>query len=360
MTRRTLLTLTTAAALALGAAPLAHSAPPTDDFQWVDRSTGTDEQFRGLAPIDRDTAWVSGEEGGVLRTEDGGRTWTDVSPAAARTDELALRDIEAWDEHHAVALSIGSGEDSRIFRTTDGGATWTETFRNTDEAAFFNCIAFTSKGVGLAVSDPVDEKFRILRTTDAGASWDVLPTDGMPAAGDPEFNFAASGTCLVSAEQQTGKGRGEFWMVSGGAAPRVFHTEDAGTNWSATDTPIRGGAASGIYSVAFKNAREGVVVGGDYTAAEDGTDAAATSRDGGSTWAASESPVGGYRSGVEYDPRSARTVLAVGPTGSDLSRDGGRTWSGFGTTAYDGVQCTRDGSCWASGPDGAVGVLKRR
>ena len=34
---------------------------------------------------------------------------------------LALRDIEAWDGQHAVALSIGPGKSSGIFSTGDGG-----------------------------------------------------------------------------------------------------------------------------------------------------------------------------------------------------------------------------------------------
>lgn len=360
MTPRTLLSVSAAAALALTVLPsTADAAAPGSGYHWDERDTGTSEQYRGLAAVNQQTAWVSGEKGGVLRTEDGGHTWTDVSPAAAQKDGLALRDIEAWDARHAVALSIGPGQDSRIFRTDDGGRTWHETFRNTDEAAFFNCIAFTGKRVGLAVSDPVDGKFRILRTTNGGRSWRTLPNDGMPAAGDPEFNFAASGTCLVSAQHQWWHNRGEFWMVSGGAEPRVFHTKNAGTNWSVANAPIRGGEASGIYSAAFKHGRHGVIVGGDYTAPEDGSDAAATSRNGGKTWKASRSAVSGYRSGVAHDPRTLRSVLAVGPNGSDLSRDGGRTWNRFGSTAYDGVQCARDGACWASGPDGAVAVLAR-
>lgn len=39
-------------------------------------------------------------------------------------------------------LAIGPGQDSRIYRSTDGGATWAEAFRNTDEAAFYDCMAF--------------------------------------------------------------------------------------------------------------------------------------------------------------------------------------------------------------------------
>ena len=106
-------------------------------------------------------------------------------------------------------LSIGNGEASRIWRTDDGGRTWTETFRNTEEAAFYNCLDFYPGGRrGLAVSDPWTESSGILATEDGGRSWDVLPTDGMPDS-TGEANFSASGDCLVIA------GRGA-WFGSGG------------------------------------------------------------------------------------------------------------------------------------------------
>jgi len=300
-------------------------------------------------------AWVSGEKGSVLRTADGGRTWTDVSPSVAKADGLALRDIEAWDSRHAEALSIGPGSDSRIFRTDDGGRTWQQVFTNTDPAAFYDCMAFSSHGIGLAMSDPVDGYFRMARTTDGGRTWKVLPTTGMPPAYPNEFGFAASGTCLVAAQDPHRARPGEFWFATGGQAPRVFHTTNAGDSWTAEATPVRAGDSAGIYSIAFKNSWTGVAVGGDYTAPTDGSNAAAT-KFAWFPWKASNS-LGGYRSGVAYVPGWGDDVIAVGPTGSDLSTNGGRTWTTFDTTDYDGIHCSVGGACWASGPNGAVAKL---
>ncbi|HWC21070.1 MAG TPA: YCF48-related protein [Flexivirga sp.] len=352
-------TVCAAAALAAPAAAAPadqHGSLHQQGYSWSPRPTGVQEQFRGLAPVSSRVAWVSGEKGSVLRTTDGGKHWTDVSPAAAKADGLALRDIEAWDSEHAEALSIGPGSDSRIFRTDDGGQTWQQVFTNTDPAAFYDCMAFSSKGIGLAMSDPVDGYFRIARTTDSGKSWTALPTTGMPKALGNEFGFAASGTCLVSAQDAHGARPGEFWFATGGESPRVFHTTNAGDSWTVEDTTVRAGDAAGIYSIAFKNHGTGVAVGGDYTAPTDGTDAAAT-KHGSSPWKASSNALGGYRSGVAYVPGWGNAVIAVGPTGSDVSSDGGRTWSTFDTTDYDGIHCASDGACWASGPDGAVAQL---
>ncbi len=346
-------------ALAAGALPAGATVLPAhhghgghhgQHLDWRITPTGSTEEFRGLAAVDRRTAWVSGESGTVLRTTDGGETWQDVSPAAAAG--LALRDIEATDARHAVALSIGPGTDSRIYRTTDGGASWTEAFRNTDPAAFYDCLAFSKDGTGLAMSDPVDGYVQIARTTDRGRTWQVLDEKGMPPAGANEFGFAASGTCLVS-----GPGH-RFWFATGGDQPRIFATRDAGRHWSAEPVPIRAGDTAGVYSLAFRDAAHGVVVGGDFLDETNGDDAAAWTADGGRSWHASAQQVDGYRSGVDFLPRSARGVVAVGPTGSDVSWDGGRTWRHFDDDRYDGVQCTHT-TCWASGTDGRVAVLER-
>ncbi|WEV78742.1 hypothetical protein O9K63_02810 [Janibacter cremeus] len=101
-----------------------------------------------------------------------------------------------------------------------GGRT-EETFRNEEEAAFFNCIdCAPGDRVGLGVSDPVDGKFRIIRTTDGGASWEVLPDAGMPDSSD-EVNFSASGDCL----SMTGH---DAWFGVGGEDARVHHSDDRG------------------------------------------------------------------------------------------------------------------------------------
>lgn len=327
-----------------------HSSQPDSTFvSWRITPTGSTDEFRGLAAVSSQVAWVSGEHGTVLRTTDGGTHWQDVSPPAAAG--FALRDIEAFDSMHAVTLSIGHGKHSGVWATSDGGATWTRTFMNHSRPAFYDCMAFSGDGTGLAVSDPVNGRFRFVATDNRGQSWHLMIPRHMPHALAVEFGFAASGTCLIS-----GPGH-QYWLVSGGNHPRVFHTFDSGAVWSVAKTPIRGGATAGIYSVAFRGANKGVVVGGDFADPTNRVAAAATSRDGGATWTLSTRQVWGYRSGVAYV--TGRIVVAVGPTGSDVSRSGGIRWSHFDDNWYDGVECASDGACWASGTNGRVAVLQR-
>ncbi|MBD9722213.1 oxidoreductase [Streptomyces caniscabiei] len=337
-----------AAALAVPAQAHGDGRPP----QWELKETGTDVRFRGLAAISRNSAWLAGSAGTVLRTGDGGRTWRNVSPPGAQ--ELQFRDIEAFDARRAVVLAIGEGEASRVYRTDDGGATWSESFRNTDPRAFYDCLTFFDTRRGLAMSDPVDGRFRILSTEDGGRSWNVLSNEGMPPALEGEAGFAASGQCLVAS------GPRDVWLATGGAArARVLHSADRGRTWKAADTPVPAGdPARGVFALAFRDRAHGIAVGGDYRADQPSPRAAATTGDGGRGWTTAAQPPPAYRSGVAWLPYGRAAALAVGPTGTDLTTDGGRTWRTVDTGSYDTVDCTPDRGCWAAGERGRVARLE--
>ncbi|HWM11279.1 MAG TPA: hypothetical protein VNO82_18115 [Solirubrobacteraceae bacterium] len=328
-------------AFALPASAAADHRSP----RWKPVPTDSDQQYRGLDAVDKRIAWVGGSAGEVLRTTDGGRSWQDVSPPGS--EGLLFRDVEAHDARRASVMSIGVGEESRIYTTFDGGRSWKTAFVNDDPAAFYDCMDFFAGGRrGLAMSDPVDGKFRIAATDDFGRSWHVLPDDGMPPAVDGEFGFAASGTCLVAS------GDRDAWFGSGGGASRVFRSRDRGLTWTVTAAPIPAAEAAGVFSLAFRSPRQGVMVGGDFTAPDNGANASGYTRDG-DTWKPG-GDLAGYRSGVDW---LGSVLIAVGPNGSDVSYDGARRWKAFDTAPYDAVDCV-SGTCWASGPDGAVAVLR--
>jgi len=348
-----------AAGLLLTFTQLTPAQATTGDhmYSWELTPTGSQSQFRGLAAVSADIAWVAGSAGQVLRTTDGGDSWQNVSPPGA--GDLLFRDVEAFDAARAVVLAIGPGEASRVLRTDDGGKTWTETFKNTEPTAFYDCLDFNDSQHGLALSDPVDGKFRIIETHDGGKSWSVQSTAGMPAAMPGEFAFAASGTCLVAGPGRTA------WFATGGAdRPRVFQTYDGGRHWTVTDSPMASGPAAGIFSLAFQGPLQGVAVGGDFLMPDQAVKAAAVTRDGGRTWQlvpAGQAPAG-YRSGSAFVSNSQQTVVAVGPSGSDVSLDGGLSWNQFDDGSFDSVECAHPGlrtACWASGTNGRVAKLVR-
>ncbi len=115
----------------------------------------------------------------------------------------------------------------------------TTAFRNTDPAAFYDCIAFNTEKRGVAVSDPVGGQLTFL-ATDGGHSRKPINPAGMPVPLANEYFFAASGTCLSA-----GVGR-NLYLASGGAQrARVFTSRDGGAHWTVTDTPVTPSPSAG-------------------------------------------------------------------------------------------------------------------
>jgi photosystem II stability/assembly factor-like uncharacterized protein len=347
---------------ALGLASLFASATLTaghpythhpSNLAWTITPTNSTRQFRGLSPVSDKIAWVSGTVGTVLRTTNGGVTWTNVSPALLpdNATTFEFRDIQAYSAKVAVILSIGEGNASRIYFTSNGGKSWKATFVNEDPNAFYDCMAFEDGGHGLAMSDPVDGKFRLIETWDGGASWNIVDPSGMPAALEGEAGFAASGTCIEAAA-------GRWYLASGGVDPgRIYRSNNGGRNWKVSNSSIAGGAAAGVFSVRFRDAKNGIAVGGDYEKPTGNTNISSWSKDGGATWHASDGFPAGYRSGVSWMPGQEGMAVAVGTSGSDVTFDGGRTWRNFDNGTFDAVECVQKHVCWASGSKGRVARL---
>jgi hypothetical protein len=121
------------------------------------------------------------------------------------------------------------------------------------------------------------------------------------------------------------------------------------------------GKSAGVFSLDFADARRGVAVGGDYTKEREAAGNAALSFNGGADWQAvgEGSRPGGYRSGVAYVPGTrGRTLVAVGPSGSDFSADGGRTWKTLGAEGFHALSVAPHGDvAWAVGEGGRVARL---
>lgn len=321
---------------------------------WTPQASGTTERLRGVSAVSDRIAWASGNKGTVLRTLDGGATWSLVSPTDVAS--LDFRDIEAFDAATAYVLSIGPGAASRIYKTTDGGQSWALQFTNSDPKAFYDAIAFWDANTGLAIGDPVEGRFTVIRTTDGGRTWTALPPSSLPPALEGDGAFAASGTCLVT------QGARHAWFGTGGAArARVYRSVDQGVTWEVSDTPIAAGnASSGIFSLAFADAQHGVAVGGDYRKEREPGDNLARTTDGGKTWAfIGTTRLRHFRSAIAFVPGSGgRRLLAVGPGGTDASSDAGVSWATMGDDGYHALGVARDGTAVAVGETGRIARLR--
>jgi photosystem II stability/assembly factor-like uncharacterized protein len=319
--------------------------------QWVPQTSGTNAEFRGLVAVSSTVVWASGTRGRVARTTDGGATWVvDTIPGAAKLD---LRDIHAASATLAWTMSAGPAEQGQaeIYRTSDG-AHWTRQFVTTDSGVFLDAISFWDDTHGIAMSDPVGGRLFLLSTDDGGTTWTRLPTENAPRVLPGEAAFAASGTCL------TVQGTSNVWIATGGGArARVFRSTDRGHTWQVADTPVHAGSsASGIFSIAFSDARHGVVVGGDYTKPKQPFDNTSLTDDGGKTWRLARGPMPqGYMSAVAYVPgTNGRTLVAVGLAGTARSNDGGESWAMIDSVPYNSVAFATRTEGWAAGPGGRI------
>lgn len=319
--------------------------------RWTIQTSGVTARLRGVSAVSERVAWASGSGSTVLRTVDGGLNWQKLTVTA---ETLDFRDIDAIDAQTAYILSAGNGPASRIYKTTDAGKTWTMQFKSDDPKAFLDAMSFWDADHGIVFGDSIDGQFYIMTTSNGGRVWSRVPAANLPPALQNEGAFAASGTNIALF------GKSHAWIGTGGASKsRVLHTADGGRSWQVADTPLASGQSAGIFSIAFRDAKNGVVAGGDYRKEQEAVDNLAVTSDGGVTWTIVKG-LSGFRSVVAYVP-GTKTLIALGPSGGDYSTDDGQTWTAISGPGFDTFSFVpRKSTGWGAGAKGAIGKLEFR
>jgi photosystem II stability/assembly factor-like uncharacterized protein len=313
------------------------------------QKSNTTENLRGVSALAHGVAWASGTHGTYLRIVNVDGTWQAAQVPGA--EALDFRDVKAFSMDLAYLLSAGPGEQSRIYKTTDAGKSWTLQFTNKDPKGFFDCMAFWDRDHGIAVGDPVADnsgklKFELISTEDGGKNWKAIPPDALPPAIEGEGAFAASGTCIAI------QGKKNVWFATGGKVARVFRSTTAGKTWTVAETPLTHGPASaGIFSVAFRDAKHGVIAGGDYQQPNQSGPNLAFTSDGGRTWKLSGASPQAYFSAVAFD-RTNGHVLTLGTALTlELRKDHAKKITDLNLNA---LSISPTGQAIAVGPKGVI------
>ncbi len=314
----------------------------------VSQTSGTATSIRGLSVVDDQVAWASGSNGWFARTTDGGKTWQWKQQAGF--DTLDFRDIEAFSDQRALAVSAGSP--AVVLLTENGGTSWQVVYRNDSPEIFLDGMDFWDEQTGIIYGDPINGLMQLLKTSDGGRTWTDISGRSDLRLDEGEASFAASGTNI-----RTLAG-GHVWVATGGKRSRVFHSADYGETWSSSYCPIiQGESSTGPFSLAFLDTLSGVAAGGNYLVDTLRTNTLVLTRDGGRNWISPESGPWGYRSSVEY--LRSNFLVATGTSGTDISLDGGNRWHRISLDGYHVVRKARKGSLvLLAGSKGRISTLR--
>lgn len=278
----------------------------------------TTEQLKTIKFLDLSIGWAAGESGTILKTTDGGMTWTTQISGTSST----LRNIFFLDANHGWAC----GDEGTIIATTNGGNSWGP--QSSPYSSQYNAIRFADTNTGWVIG----AGNVLLKTTNGGANWTQQQNQGSAMWGlDMQSTTAGWITGGFNATQgfpsllkttngstwtfQTNSGVNSFvafndinftdvnngWLVGGNGIIR--HTTDAGaTTWSGQNSGTQFELLGLDFlntSVGYACGRQGVII---------------TTANGGATWAGQSSSM---TSGTiwELDMINDTTGFAVGDSG---------------------------------------------
>ncbi len=301
--------------------------------------------IRGMSVVTDDLVWVSGSQGTVGRTADGGKTWTWMQVKGF--EKMDFRDIEAFDEKTAVIMAVG--EPAFILKTYNGGSTWKTVYEDSSKGMFLDAMEFWENGNGIVVGDPIEGKIYVARTADFGVSWEKYNSKTLPQTDSGEAMFASSGTNIRKYSSQ------EAMVVTGGKRSRLLMHE----KW--INIPmLQGGNSTGANSLAIwsqpPRKTRIVIVGGDFQQDSATVGNCVYSTNGGKVWKIPEVPPHGYRSCVEFI--SGELLVACGTSGVDISADGGKKWRLISKDSFHVCQRAKNGNAvYLAGSKGRIAKL---
>lgn len=228
-------------------------------------------------------AYVSGDNGTVLKTTDSGVTWT---PVNINTPYFLLG-LHFTDANTGyIATRVG------VYKTTNGGLSWQ--FTQLTTSSWMYDVEFINDSIGVICG----QNGRIYRTTDAGASWAL-------EFSWPNHNLYA--LHFVDAQTIYCVGGQNSTSIGG----NVIKSTDGGLNWT-TFTPLN----QKINDVYFTTPQKGVAV----------TDfgRVVSTTDGGTNWSINQLS-NSQLLGVQF--ASPDSGIAVGVGLPWITTDGGQTWT---------------------------------
>ncbi|MCA1564672.1 MAG: hypothetical protein LC803_03235 [Acidobacteria bacterium] len=192
---------------------------PVAAGEWSAQTSGTMAWLRAVYFVDEARGWAVGSRGALLATTDGGRVW---AVRRAPTEDT-LRDVYFVNERTGWLVCdrsiylLRTKEEPRsyLLRTTDGGETWSRVeVTGADVDVLLTRVAFVDAARGWAFG----EMGALYATTDGGASWkrQTLPTKHLLLGG--AFLPAGQGWLVGAGNTILYNPDGARWLAGGSPA----------------------------------------------------------------------------------------------------------------------------------------------
>ena len=194
-----------------------HILVSTDDgASWTQAAVPTRVLLTAVHMHDERTGWAVGHDAVILRTGDGGETWTLVHQAPE--EELPLLDV--WFSDERVGFAVGAY--GYFLATEDGGESWTPRTISEDDFHLNALVPVAKRNSG--TQGPRSQRLYIAaeagvayRSDDGGTTWRELPS--------PYTGSWFGGLALD-----------ESRVLLTGLRGHLFRSESGGDSWTEVDT----------------------------------------------------------------------------------------------------------------------------
>jgi photosystem II stability/assembly factor-like uncharacterized protein len=263
----------------------------------------------------------------IVRTNDGGITWYNVTPPGiTETGYMVASQAEFLDTAHAwlqFADVNNYPNGGSMLRTTDGGLTWS----STDTPFSAGRIVFLDANNGWLMADlgvgAGSMAVSVFQTSDGGATWNRQYTNdpNLEGAGD-SLPMGGLKYDIAPLTMQTAWIYGVTYSTG---TAYLYRTDDAGKTWSLVplDLSVEAqGAELSVDQLRFTSAAQGVLIlriNGPKIRM-----VVYTTNDGGNTWMPSTATVPGGNLG---DIVSAQEIVFYGTDQFYVTQDAGATWN---------------------------------
>lgn len=294
--------------------------------------------------FDQDIGWaISGYDGTLYHTLDGGETWSQVTPSGV--DHLSgtgfMNGHEAWGFASLVAQPNSPA--GTLYHTADGGKSWqalTTPFQEGTIQILDAKNLAVAADMGAAAGNLY---FRMYRTSDAGQTWDLMHIKNPYGFNEVLPTSMPDGTIhVISGDSFMFQNPSTVWFGGGGIAASKFAdlyaSRDAGQTWQHLKLPLPGqkpdsGAPVVVDLPTFFTDQDGI-----FAARYEGQTnqsantfnlnylATYVTQDGGRTWSVNPGIAQGLDNWDRVDFISPEDAFV--PCGDNLcaTHDGGKTW----------------------------------